>query len=115
MPCSHETHTFRCGILGAYHDGKVYSIDTSGNIRWKFQTGNKIVSSPFASNGAVFVGSSDNNLYALDSESGEMLWRFLTDGEIISSPIVHNGIVYFGSWSPAYKSSDVYRFKRDKY
>ena len=84
-------------FIGAY-DGKLYSLDTSGNIRWKFQTGNKIVPSPFVSDGIVFVGSSDSNLYALSSESGELVWRFLTDGEIISSPIAHNDIVYFGSW-----------------
>ncbi|MFA4819703.1 MAG: PQQ-binding-like beta-propeller repeat protein [Candidatus Aenigmatarchaeota archaeon] len=84
-------------FLGSY-DGRIYSIDLSGAIKWTFQTGNKIISSPFVSNGIVFAGSSDSNVYALDSKSGDLIWRFLTDGEIISSPVAFNNMIYLGSW-----------------
>ncbi|MBI2173111.1 MAG: PQQ-like beta-propeller repeat protein [Candidatus Aenigmarchaeota archaeon] len=89
---------FEDSIFCGSYDGKVYSIDLKGRIKWKFQTGNKIVSSAFAHEGTVYIGSSDHNMYALDCKNGELVWRFLADNEILSSPCINNGILYFGSW-----------------
>ena len=51
-------------------DRKVYALDSSGNLLWSFQTGDIItLSSPALGNHqtqpAVFIGSYDNNLWAL--------------------------------------------------
>ena len=40
--------------------------------------------------GVVYIGSSDNNVYALNAATGPF--------EVDSSPAVVNGIVYFGSY-----------------
>lgn len=48
-------------------------------------------------NTAVYVGSDDNNLYALNASTGTLLWKYTTGGGIQSSPVVKNGTVYFGS------------------
>ncbi len=47
----------------------------------------------------VFVGSSDNGLYALDAGSGRTLWRFETTGAVQSTPLYDpvDDSVYFGS------------------
>ena len=47
----------------------------------------------------VFVGSSDNGLYALDAGSGRTLWRFETTGAVQSAPLYDpsDDSVYFGS------------------
>jgi len=47
----------------------------------------------------VFVGSSDNGLYALDAKSGKTLWRFETTGAVQSAPLYDpsDNSVYFGS------------------
>ena len=47
----------------------------------------------------VFVGSSDNGLYALDAQSGTTLWRFETAGAVQSAPLYDaaEDSVYFGS------------------
>jgi outer membrane protein assembly factor BamB len=47
----------------------------------------------------VFVGSSDNGLYALDAQSGTTLWRFETAGAVQSAPLFDavDDSVYFGS------------------
>ena len=43
----------------------------------------------------VYVGSSDNNVYALKAKTGALLWSYPAGGD--SSPAVANGVVYVGS------------------
>ena len=50
-----------------------------------------------ASNGIVYVGSFDNNVYALDVVTGAKVWNYTTGGHVWSKPSVANGIVYVGS------------------
>jgi outer membrane protein assembly factor BamB len=45
----------------------------------------------------VYVGSEDNNVYALNASSGALLWSYATGGGIFSSPVVANGVVFVGS------------------
>ena len=97
-------------------DGYVYALDTSRNLvtAWRTQiasdaavgtplagvdtTSTDIDSSPAVANGAVYIGSPDHSLYALDAVTGKVLWKYAT-GETISfsSPAVANGVVYVGS------------------
>jgi outer membrane protein assembly factor BamB len=53
-----------------------------------------VESSPAVANGVVYVGSNDNNLYALNATTGANLWSYTPVG---SSPAVANGVVYVGS------------------
>jgi outer membrane protein assembly factor BamB len=47
----------------------------------------------------VYVGSLDNNVYALNASTGAKLWSYTTGGPIYySSPAVVNGVVYVGSY-----------------
>jgi eukaryotic-like serine/threonine-protein kinase len=48
--------------------------------------------------GVVYVGSTDNNLYALNARTGKELWHFATGSTILGSATVANGVVYFGSY-----------------
>jgi eukaryotic-like serine/threonine-protein kinase len=45
----------------------------------------------------VYVGSQDNNIYALDANTGSLLWKYTTGGPVPSSPATANGVVYVGS------------------
>jgi outer membrane protein assembly factor BamB len=45
----------------------------------------------------VYIGSDDNNLYALSASTGAPLWNYTTGGSVESSPAVANGVVYVGS------------------
>ncbi|MDF3067937.1 MAG: yfgL [Polyangiaceae bacterium] len=49
--------------------------------------------------GRIFVGSSDQGLYALRADDGQKLWRFETLGFVQSAPLYDPGedVVYFGS------------------
>ena len=64
-----------------------------GTQEWAFET-DGAVSSPTVVDGTVFVGSVDNNLYAVDTETGTERWVFETGGSVISSPTVVDGTVF---------------------
>jgi outer membrane protein assembly factor BamB len=86
-------------------DTHVYAVDaTSGELRWKFQTGDVVHSSPAYADGVLYVGGWDSYLYALDGKSGAERWRFHAgDDPLIhnqvgfqSSPAVNDGVIYSG-------------------
>ena len=66
-------------------------------LRWEFQTGGAVVSSPSIANGIAYFGSQDKNIYAVDARSGTLIWKFATQDRIESSPAVVDGRVYTGS------------------
>ena len=45
-------------------------------------------------NGVVYIGSGDNDVYALNAVNGDKLWSYATNGEAKSSPAVVDGVVY---------------------
>ena len=59
----------------------------------------QIVSAQSVAEGpTVYVGSHDETLYAVDTETGEQQWIFdQPSGPIESSPTVVNGVIFFGS------------------
>ena len=77
----------------------VLSPSTVGGLglKWSYQTAGPVRSSPAVVNGVVYVGSDDNNLYALNATTGALLWKYTTGGQVESSPAVANGVVYVGS------------------
>jgi outer membrane protein assembly factor BamB len=47
----------------------VYALSADdGTEQWSFQTGNKVRTSPAVVDGTVYVGSLDNNVYALTEQ-----------------------------------------------
>ena len=66
-------------------------------LEWNYITGDVIDSSPAVANGVVYIGSEDDNVYALDAKTGTSLWSYTTGNFIYSSPAVANGVVYIGS------------------
>ena len=47
---------------------------------WNFTTGGAIYSSPDVSDGLVYVGSSDDKVYALNASNGKDVWNYTTNG-----------------------------------
>ena len=85
--------------------GNVYALDAaSGNLKWKFQTGDVVHASPAIADGTIFIGSWDSYFYALDAATGKEKWRFKTGEDpdihnqvgIQSSAVVADEVVYFG-------------------
>jgi outer membrane protein assembly factor BamB len=71
-------------------------------VKWKFPTGNRIVSSPVINNKRLYFGSDDGNVYAVDAESGRQIWQRSTRGPVPSTPAVANGIVYVTSYDGSF-------------
>jgi outer membrane protein assembly factor BamB len=73
--------------------GNVADLD----LDWTFPTGNVVGSTPAVVRGILYVGSSDDNIYAINATTGAQLWKYQTGGPVYSSPAVANGVVYAGS------------------
>lgn len=70
-----------------------------GEMVWRYQTGDSVVSSPaIATDGTVYAGSLDNYIYAVNP-NGSLKWSYETGGKIYSSPaIAPDGTIYAGSY-----------------
>ena len=62
-------------------------------LKWSYATGSGGNPSPAVVNGVVYIGSADNNLYALSASTGAKLWTFTTGNAVSSSPAVAKGVV----------------------
>jgi outer membrane protein assembly factor BamB len=116
--------------FGAY-DGNFYAVDTAtGKLTWKFATEGERhftarhlhglqpaaetmpdpwdcwLSSPAVWNGAVYFGSGDGNIYALDAATGELKWKFRTGDVVHASPAIADGMVFIGSWDSNFYALD---------
>jgi eukaryotic-like serine/threonine-protein kinase len=127
--------------FGAY-DSNFYAVDAAtGKLKWKFQTDGErqftaqhlhglqpasesmpdpwdcYLSSPAVWNGAVYFGSGDGNVYALDAQTGALKWKFKTGDVVHASPAIADGKVFIGSWDSYFYALDaatgaeVWRFK----
>ncbi len=75
-------------------------------IKWRFPTGNRIVSSPVLSDKLIYFGGDDGNVYAVDADSGRQIWKRTTGGPVPATPAVANGIVYIGSYDGKFYAFD---------
>ena len=64
---------------------------------WSFKCEDEIRGTPAISQGTLYIGSYDNNLYALNAADGKFQWKYPTDAGIVSRPAVVDGNVIFGS------------------
>ncbi|HEX2908024.1 MAG TPA: serine/threonine-protein kinase [Phototrophicaceae bacterium] len=79
--------------------GEVFGLDLDGKRKWSYRTRRPINSSPYVdvNEGICYIGSNDNNVYALDASSGYSSLRFRTNGPVVSSPVVEGDLLFFGS------------------
>jgi outer membrane protein assembly factor BamB len=66
-------------------------------LRWRYETGGRVLSSPTVADGLVYVGSRDGSLYALRADTGQLQWRQPLPEGTDSSPTVMYGRVYIAS------------------
>ena len=127
--------------FGSY-DGNFYAVEAAaGKLRWKFRNAGEhrftathlhgslpegesmpdpfdvYLSSPVIWKGAVYFGSGDGNVYALDAGTGSLKWKFKTGDVVHASPAIVDGKLYVGSWDSYFYALDavtgkeLWRFK----
>ncbi|HEX6305619.1 MAG TPA: serine/threonine-protein kinase [Anaerolineales bacterium] len=64
---------------------------------WSFACEDELRGSAVVHKGIVYVGSYDNNLYAVHAGTGEFIWKYPTEGGVVSKPAIADGNIYFGS------------------
>ena len=112
-------------------DSNLYAVDaTTGKLAWKFKTAGErrfigthlhgaepageampdpfdfYLSSPVVWNGAVYFGSGDGNVYAVDATSGALKWKFHTGDVVHASPAIADGVLFIGSWDSYFYALD---------
>jgi hypothetical protein len=106
----------------ASYDSNFYAVDiVTGKLKWQFKTGGEhrfaashlhgsnpaaetmpdpfdfFLSSPIVWQGAVYFGSGDGNIYALETATGKAKWQFHTGDVVHASPTISEGVVYIGA------------------
>jgi eukaryotic-like serine/threonine-protein kinase len=97
--------TFRSG---AAHDGAYPGTGPRAlpRVKWKFPTGDRVVSSPVYQDGVIYFGSDDGNVYAVDATDGRQLWKRRTAGPVASTPAIAGDVVYAGSYDGRFYALD---------
>jgi outer membrane protein assembly factor BamB len=75
-------------------------------VKWKFHAAGRMFASPAIDRGAVFIGSTDGFLYAVDARTGMLRWKFKTGARIVSSAAISAGRVFFGSYDGNFYAVD---------
>jgi outer membrane protein assembly factor BamB len=73
------------------------ALAAAPTLRWTFEAGEAIDSSPAIADGTVYAATSNGDLVAIELASGKLRWKYTTGGQIgESSPAVSGGLVFFG-------------------
>ena len=75
-----------------------YTGPENPTLKWSFKTGGAVSSSAaIGADGTIYVGSSDNKVYAINPDGSEK-WSFATGNTVTSSPAIGtDGTIYVGS------------------
>jgi outer membrane protein assembly factor BamB len=63
-------------------------------VRWKYETGLGIASSPAIWSDLTFFGSKDGFLYALETQTGKLRWKTRVGEVVTAPPMIGDGVVF---------------------
>lgn len=89
----------KTGVFSSLHSFSTEYIRSSDTtqVAWTFETEDEIRGTPRVQDGILYIGSYDNNLYALDVQDGRFLWKYAADAGIVTQPAFADGNLYVGS------------------
>lgn len=93
---------YRCRVIAQFILIFIgFFILTSGysqvKSKWQFKTEGRVIGTPVVENHHIYIGSTDQKLYALDLQSGMKKWTYLTGGEVRSSPVLSRNFILCAS------------------
>ena len=96
---SSPSHVDDSVIFGS-SDGNVYCLDDSnGDLIWKKDLSNKVLSSPTVDkhDKSIYIGSDEGNITCLDIRDGTVKWSHRTGDKVQSTAALKDNLVAFGS------------------
>ena len=87
-------------VIFGSSDGNVYCLNESdGNLVWKSDLNNKVISSPTIDehDNSVYIGSDEGNFTCLDTRDGTIKWSFSAGDKVHSTAALKDKLVAFGS------------------
>lgn len=87
-------------VIFGSNDGNIYCLDESdGDLLWKVDLNNKVISSPTVDehDNSVYIGSDDGNYTCLDIRDGTIKWSHQTGDKVESTGALKDNVVAFGS------------------
>jgi outer membrane protein assembly factor BamB len=79
-------------VFGSW-DGRINAVDTRGRLRWSVQTNGAVKAGAALWHSAIYIGSYDGFLYALDARTGRLRWRAAAGGRFYATPSIAEGRV----------------------
>ena len=80
-------------VYAAGRKGDVMAVDlTSGEQRWRTETGAAIAAGPGYGDGLVLVGTTDARVLALRADNGELIWESPVSSEVLAAPQSSDGV-----------------------
>lgn len=84
-------------IVAPNTDNHIYTLDLSGNLKWKFEAKHSFWAQPTTDGKVVFAPSMDHYLYALDLTTGKLIWKVDLNASLVARPALINGTLYIGN------------------
>ena len=92
------------------YTGNVYAlVAETGQPRWTFPGDgflSPVIGGVAVAGGVVFFGTSDGEIYALDTATGDQLWKTSVGDKIWATPVIDDGILYIGSFDKNFYAID---------
>ena len=80
-------------VVVGTRDGLLRALDPDGTLLWTADAGGRFQAPARIDGDAVYVGSADGKLYALELATGKVRWRYDAQQEVGTTPVVAGDLV----------------------
>ncbi|HTN52126.1 MAG TPA: PQQ-binding-like beta-propeller repeat protein [Anaeromyxobacter sp.] len=84
-------------VVVGTRDGWLHAIGPDGRVAWELRAEGGFSAPPAIDGDAVYAGSSDGSLYAVELKTGKVRWRYQAKEELGTRPAVAGGTVFVAS------------------
>jgi outer membrane protein assembly factor BamB/tetratricopeptide (TPR) repeat protein len=99
--------------------GVVYAATRAGDVwalsfvtgralqGWPYRSASAFTTRPEVAEDAIYIGSPDKYIYAMDRETGQLAWKLYIGSPVTSVPVLSDTSLYFGTEDGKLRSVDV--------